>query len=152
MLKCWKNFSGYNDFIRNKWNSFQVDGWGGYVLKEKLRLIKLALKEQHQRHSKNLPARISNLKDRISTIKLKGESVLLGDDEIEELHGYSQELFSIARINSSICWQQSRMQWLREGDTNSKFFHSIMTSKRRKNAIQYIMVNGVLVVTPYLFV
>lgn len=69
----------------------------------------MALKEWHQRHSKNLPVRISNLKDRISTIELKGESALLGDDEIEELHGYSEELFSLARVNSSFCWQQSRM-------------------------------------------
>jgi hypothetical protein len=62
MLKCWENFQGYNSFVREKWNSFQVEGWGGYVLKEKLKLIKFALKEWHQRHSKNLPARTSSPK------------------------------------------------------------------------------------------
>jgi len=80
-----------------------MDGWGGYLLKEKLKLIKLALQDWHQRHSKNLPASISNLKDCISTIELKGESMVLADEEIEELHGYSEELFSLFRINSSIC-------------------------------------------------
>ena len=60
-----------------------MEGWGGYVLKEKLKLIKLALKDWHQRHSKNLPTRISALKDRISTIELIGEAELLVDEEIK---------------------------------------------------------------------
>jgi len=29
--------------------------------------------------------------------------------EIEELPGFSKELFSLSRINSSICWQQPRV-------------------------------------------
>jgi len=85
-----------------------VDGWGGFVLKEKLKLIKLALKEWHQSHTQNLPARILRLKDKIEVLDLKGESELLCEDEIEELHGLSEELFALVRINSSICWQQSR--------------------------------------------
>ena len=61
-------------------------------MKEKLRLIKLALKDWHQRHLKNLPAKISDLKDRISDIEMKAESMALSDDEIQDLHGNSEEL------------------------------------------------------------
>jgi hypothetical protein len=107
--------------------------------------LKIALKEWHHNHSKNLPAKISSLKDRIANVELQAESVVLADEDIEELHGFSEELYSLSRINSSICWQQSRMQWLRDGDANSKFFHGIMSSRHRRNAIQFFMVNGVLV-------
>jgi hypothetical protein len=31
-------------------------GWGGFVLKEKFKLSKLALKELHGAHSQNLPS------------------------------------------------------------------------------------------------
>ena len=48
MLKCWESFTGYNSFVREKWSSFHLEGWGGYVLKEKLKLIKLALKEDRK--------------------------------------------------------------------------------------------------------
>jgi len=67
------------------------------------------------------------------------------EEKVEELHGYTEDLFSLSRINSSICWQQSWMQWLRERDVNSKLFHSIMSSRRHQNAIQCFMVDGVLV-------
>jgi len=143
MLKCWETLPGYNNFVRDRCRSLQVEGWGSYVLKEKLKLIKLALKEWHQTHLQNLPARILNPKEKIATLDLKGELVTLCDDEIEELHGYSDELYSLARINSSISWQQSRIQWLREGDANSKFFHDMMSSRRRRNFIPLFFVNGV---------
>ncbi|GAU32779.1 hypothetical protein TSUD_152270 [Trifolium subterraneum] len=29
MLKCWKDIPDHNHFVRDKWNSMQVDGWGG---------------------------------------------------------------------------------------------------------------------------
>jgi len=145
MLKCWETFPGYDSFVREKWSSFILEGWGGYVLKEKLKLIKLALKEWHVRHSKNLPARIISLKERIAAIDVKAENTLLTEEEIEDLHGYSEEMFSLTRINSSICWQQSRLQWLREGDANSKFFHNIMSSRSRQNTIPFFLVDGVLI-------
>jgi len=52
-----------------------------------------------------------------------------------ELHGLSVELHSLSRIHSSICWQQSRVNWLRERDGNSKYFHGTMSSRWHVNNI-----------------
>jgi hypothetical protein len=57
----------------------------------------------------------------------------------------SINLNSLARVHSSICWQKSRLNWLKEDDANSKNFHGIMCSRRRANAITMINVNGVQV-------
>jgi len=32
MLKCWSNLPGYKQFVVEKWKSFEVVGWGSYVL------------------------------------------------------------------------------------------------------------------------
>ena len=115
------------------------------MMKEKMRLIKLALKEWHQTYFANLLGKINSLKDCISLLEAKGELEVLSTEEVDDVHVLSSELHSLARINASIPWQQSRLLWLREGDANTKYFHAIMSGRKRKNAISSIMVNGVQV-------
>lgn len=118
---------------------------GGYVLKEKLKLIKLALKEWHVSHTHNLPRKILDLKDRMAALDGKGEVEALSEDECAELLGVSSDLHSLSRLNASICWQQSRVRWLRDGDANSKFFHSVMSRRRCHNVLCSILVDDVVV-------
>lgn len=122
-----------------------MDGPGGYVLKEKLKLINLALKEWHVSHTQNLPRKIASLKDRSAVLDRKGEDEVLIEVEIEELHDITSEIHSLYRLNTSICWQQSRLLWLSDGDTNSKYFHSVLSSRQRSNALGSILVDGVSV-------
>ena len=68
-------------------------------------MIKLALKDWHRRHSKNLPAKIVSLKGKIFALDFKGESAVLLDGEVEKLHELTEELFSVSRTNNNICWQ-----------------------------------------------
>ncbi|CAJ2645440.1 uncharacterized protein LOC123896129 [Trifolium pratense] len=143
ILKCWKDIPGYNAFVREKWNSFQVDGWGGYMLKEKLKMIKVALRDWHMAHAQNLPSRIESLKFRLSALDEKGEEDALSEAESAELHGVSYDIHSLSKLHASISWQQSRSLWLKEGDANSKYFHSVLASRRRRNAISVIQVDGV---------
>ncbi|GAU34888.1 hypothetical protein TSUD_144190 [Trifolium subterraneum] len=143
MLKCVKDILGYNLFVRDKWNSFHIDGWGGFLLKEKLKMIKAALKDWHLAHTQNLPSQIDSLKTQLSALDLKGEEEDLTEAELVELHGVTFDIHSLSRLHASVCWQQFRSRWLKEGDANSKYFHSVLASRRRGNVISSIMVNGV---------
>ncbi|GAU12549.1 hypothetical protein TSUD_182630 [Trifolium subterraneum] len=142
MLNCWKDVPDYNIFVKDKWNSFQVDGWGGFVLKERFKMIKSALKDWHKTHTQNLPSRIESLQDRAAVLDVKGGEDDLSNEEISELHGITSDIHSLSRLNASICWQQSRSRWLKEGDANSKYFHSVLANRRRGNAISSLEVGG----------
>jgi len=119
-LKCWQDIPGYKQFVSDKWKSFMVDGWGGFVLKEKFKLIKAALKEWHLSHCNNIPAKLDSLNARLASLDGRGEDELLSADEIVEMRGITHEINSMSRVNTSICWQQSRLLWLKDGDANSK--------------------------------
>ncbi|CAJ2662943.1 unnamed protein product [Trifolium pratense] len=94
-------------------------------------------------HAQNLPSRIDNLKIRLSTLDEKGEEDDISEEDLVELHGVSHDIHSLSRLHASISWQQSRSLWLKEGDANSKYFHSVLASRRRRNALSVIQVDGV---------
>jgi len=67
-------------------------------------MIKFCLKAWHQQHSKNLDGKILDVKNQISSLDIKGEEVVLQDDEIKELHDVSANLHSMARVQTSMNW------------------------------------------------
>jgi len=145
MLKCWNEVSGYKQFMTEKWRSLDVHGWSGFVLQKKLKKLKIALKEWHRIHVSNLLGRIRKLKERVADLDKKGEQTTLSVDELDELRNNTFDIHSLSRMNTSICWQQSRLLWLQDGDGNSKYFHPVMTSQRRSNTITSLIVDGSVV-------
>jgi len=88
MLKCWADLLGYKQFVRDNLQSYHIEGWGGYVLKEKLKLIKWSLNNWHQNHTQNLEGRINDLQERISILDAKGEQVdLLLEEGLASIQG-----------------------------------------------------------------
>jgi hypothetical protein len=86
MLKCWQDIPECRQFVVDTWQSLQVDGWGGYILKEKMKMLKFALKEWHTNHSRNVPSRIASLKARMADLDGKGEEDGLLEGDANSLH------------------------------------------------------------------
>ena len=77
MMKCLADYPGYDAFVHDKLNLFRLEGWGGYVLQQKLKMIKSCLKQWHQQHFKNLDGRMVDVKNRISSLDLRRTSYML---------------------------------------------------------------------------
>ena len=85
----------------------------------------------HQSHTQNLEGKIQSAKDSISLLDVKAEDHVLEEEEAGELFLLSAEVLSLSKLQVSIQWQKSRLNWLREGDANSKKIHGIMSARRR---------------------
>ena len=108
-------------------------------------MMKACLKEWHTQHTQNLDGKISEVKNQIAILDSKGELSDLQEVEVRELHDLTVHLHSMAKTQNSIQWQKSHMNWLKEGDANSKYFQGYMSNRRRHNVINLVSVDGVSV-------
>jgi hypothetical protein len=59
--------------VKGEWESYDVGGWMGYVLKEKLKRLKGALKKWNKEVYGNVDSKIAALVGEIEELDLKGE-------------------------------------------------------------------------------
>ncbi|GAU43299.1 hypothetical protein TSUD_389980 [Trifolium subterraneum] len=142
MLKCWSDIPGYSDFVKDKWSSFHIRGWSGYILKEKLKLIKKELRFWHLNHTSNIDSKIQDAKKRLEDLDITTEDRRLTEVEEAEFKTLPVDILTFSKLQASMNWQKSRINWLREGDANSKFFHGIMSFRKRGNSIASFTVDG----------
>ncbi|KAL4383394.1 hypothetical protein GQ457_15G018290 [Hibiscus cannabinus] len=58
------------------------------------------------------------------------------------------KLWEILRNEERAWLQKSRLNWFKEGDDNTKFFHLMASNRRRLNSLNVILYNGVRVFEP----
>ncbi|KAM6582619.1 hypothetical protein CsatB_009621 [Cannabis sativa] len=89
------------------------------------------LGEWHEKKYGKLPKDIRNTKRRLAEAENK-DSYAYDHLEVNELESQLSDLLE----KEEIFWQQrSRIQWLKAGDQNTKFFHQYANTRRRNNAI-----------------
>ncbi|KAH1204406.1 DNA topoisomerase 2-binding protein 1-A [Glycine max] len=58
------------------------------------------------------------------------------------------ELWNAANAYESMLRQKARVNWIKEGDRNSAYFHKIINYRRRHNAIQGLTIDGMWIQEP----
>jgi hypothetical protein len=84
-----------------------------------------------------------NIQNLISCIRekdIRGEQGLLNTSEVEERKKLFGDLWRLLKSKDVLAVQRSRAKWLKEGDTNSKYFHGCLKARERRNAITCLKV------------
>ncbi|KAM6569714.1 hypothetical protein CsatB_017699 [Cannabis sativa] len=90
-----------------------------------------SLGKWHEKKYGKLPKNIWNTKRRLAEAENK-DSYACDQFEVNELESQLSDLLE----KEEIFWQQrSRIQWLKAGDQNTKFFHQYANTRRQNNAI-----------------
>ncbi|RVW30293.1 Transposon TX1 uncharacterized 149 kDa protein [Vitis vinifera] len=109
----WLKEEGFKELLKGWWQGFNYSGSYSFILTEKLKALKIKLKEWN---SEVFGAR--------------------GEKEARE------EFKKWALMEETSWRQKSREIWLKEGDKNTGFFHKMTNSNRRRNCLKKIKVNG----------
>ncbi|CAK9147551.1 unnamed protein product [Ilex paraguariensis] len=126
----WIDEQQCGEVIRDSW-SVDVNGSTMYRLKQRLRNCTTELKRWSLTHFKNNRKQIENLKDRLVEIQ-NGHVHNTAQNEAKEIKA---EVDKIWKREEMYWCQRSRLNWLKYGDRNTKFFHTTTSQRRQRNKI-----------------
>ncbi|KAE8729083.1 Ubiquitin-activating enzyme E1 1 [Hibiscus syriacus] len=112
-----------------------------------LRNTKFAIKTWSGNRNQFPSKQISAIEDKIHHLENSFQKNQVSGviDSSSELKLLRDELWRLYRIEEQIWFQNSREKWVKDGDRNSKFFHTCASIRRRRNALNAICVDGVII-------
>jgi hypothetical protein len=78
----WLNNKAFPKVVEDVWNSFQVLGWKGHVLKQKMKLLKGILRTWNKEVYGNVDYKIEKITEDIEVLELKCENEGLEEAEL----------------------------------------------------------------------
>lgn len=149
VLNCWHKDPRFRKFIAESWGGLVAHGPGVVVLKEKLKKLKVLMKNWNLETFGDLNAKKKVVISRMNQLDQMAENQHLSDEELRERRDLMAELWRVGNLHESLLCQKSRVKWLQEGDANTSFFHGVINWKRRSNSLKGLSLNGQWVEDPY---
>ena len=129
----WARHSDFLQTVKDSWE-LPVVGTPMIVLQKKLKRLKDSLKAFNQMYFADISLKVKEKRlsyEEVQLFNLSNPSIA----QIEQERVLAQELHSLMLNEESFYRQKSRLQWIQEGDMNTKFFHSMVAAKQKANSI-----------------
>ena len=123
-----------SDFAR-WWTEFNPPGWEGYKLMTKLKLIKGKLKKWNVDVFGDTRLKKQSMLKRIKELDILEPSGSWNSQLKDERFLLKSNLEKFILDEERALRMKSKFIWAKEGDANSKLFHSLMNARKAKNSI-----------------
>ncbi|XP_059623206.1 uncharacterized protein LOC132266370 [Cornus florida] len=140
----WLRDEGFLERVRSWWAGFGGIGTPSHLLAGHLRRLKGSIKIWNKEVFGNLVWRKNQVLAEIADIdRMEGQGDLA--DALKVRRAECKAEFAEIAIMEEISWRQkSKALWLKEGDSNTNFFHRLANAHKRGNHIGRIQVEGEL--------
>ncbi|KAH7687154.1 Exodeoxyribonuclease III protein [Dioscorea alata] len=140
--KSWYSDENVGALIQNWWSEINPVGCGAFILSKKLMFLKGKLRKWASESFGSLRLHKNSLLLELNSLDSLSENRPLSVDESARLAHIRSDLSSTLRQEELHWKQRSRITWLKDGDSNTKFFHLVANGRRNKNFIPRIRHNG----------
>jgi hypothetical protein len=136
----WLNHPDFQAKIQDWWRQAEVThGSKMFRFQQKLKNLKQLIKTWNKQTFGNIFDSQRQLSEQMKTIqtqiRLQGLT-----DELKSQEAITAQQLEARKAQEEILWKQkSRIQWLKEGDRNTKFFHRSVMQRRHSNRITHLI-------------
>ena len=86
-LDCWNFHANFLPLVKEKWENTIVNGWAGFKIHRKLRVVRGALAEWNKNSFGNVEGRVRDLQNRVDIFEKLQEQKQLDESELSEKRG-----------------------------------------------------------------
>ncbi|PNX74096.1 cysteine-rich receptor-like protein kinase [Trifolium pratense] len=134
---CWTEHPDFNSFVTNLWGNLNITGKKAFVIKEKLKKLKEGLrvwnKEIFGILDLNIEKTVNELNELEGMFASRGTVPNSVNSKV-----INQKFWELLNFKESLIKQKSRVKWIQEGDSNSRFFHASIKGRRRRNQLSIL--------------
>jgi hypothetical protein len=121
--------------VKQAWVGQAYVGWMGFVLKDRLKGLKACIKEWNKAMFGKPEEKKKELIGKILELDLRSEGSGISCEEVATRELLFDELWVLLKSIDASIFQRSRVKWMKDGDANSRYFHSCINARSRSNGI-----------------
>ena len=133
---------GFLDKVKSWWENYHFQGSPSYILAKKLTALKSDLKKWNESDFDNITVKKQQLWSKLNALDVKEDFQPLSEEEKLEQASFRADLEKAALLEEISWRQKSKVLFLKEGDSNTRFVHGMANSNRRNNCIKTLMIDG----------
>ncbi|XP_026420639.1 uncharacterized protein LOC113316707 [Papaver somniferum] len=130
------------DLMAEWWNSFVVSGPPGFQLAKKFQLLKAKIRVWNKEVFGNIDRKFELTLDQIKLLDQLADEGSISMDQLDTRNHLKLKFEDIADMQEMHYRAKSRIQWQMEGDRNTKYYHRIAKSRRRRNTFSKLRIEG----------
>jgi len=99
VLDCWLTEKSFQDLVKGTWRNTIVRGWGGYSLKEKIKRLKVTMKQWNKQKFGDTANRVQQRESALNSLEINSNDRQLTSSELAARKKLQEDLWIVAQAH-----------------------------------------------------